>query len=215
MRLPRYRKSGKTPSAWPSEGPQGGLGSFSFMFACVGPNTSMYKFFSRLGAGGLVALALGFAALPVSAQRTALFEESSAAEWKEAEFRLPAYPSSADLMALDVRSPTRARFFIDARSLSLAEDGVVRYTLVVRGAGGAENVSFEGIRCATAERKLYALGRSGEWVPSRSDAWHWITDNALNRHHAVLAKEYFCPPGAVRPSLSEILDLLRRDAGVR
>ena len=185
------------------------------MFASVGPNTFMYKFFCRLGAGGLVALALGFAAQPVSAQRTALFEESSAAEWKEAELRLPAYPSSADLIALDVRSPTRAQFFIDARSLSLAEDGVVRYTLVVRGAGGAENVSFEGIRCATAERKLYALGRSGEWVPSRSDAWHWIADNALNRHHAVLAKEYFCPPGVVRPSLPEILDLLRRDAGVR
>lgn len=175
----------------------------------------MRKFFCRLGAAGLAVLAFGFAAQPVSAQRAALFEGSGAPEWKEAEVRLPAYPSSADLIPLDVRSSTRAQFFIDLRSLSLAEDGVVRYTLVVRGAGGAESVSFEGIRCATAERKLYALGRSGEWVPSRSDAWHWIADNALNRQHAVLAKEYFCPPGSVRPSLAEILDLLRRDAGVR
>ena len=175
----------------------------------------MPKFVCRLRAGVLVALALGCAALPVAAQRTAFFEESSAPEWKEAEFRLPAYPSDADLIPLDLRSPTRAQFFVDARSLSLAEDGVVRYSLVVRGAGGAENVSFEGIRCATAERKLYALGRGGEWVPSRNDSWQLIADNALNRQHAVLAKEYFCPPGSVRPSQAEILDLLRKDAGVR
>ena len=175
----------------------------------------MRKFVCRLRAGVLMALAFGLVVQPVAAQRTALFEESDAPEWKEAEFRLPAYPSNADLIPLDVRSSTRAQFFIDTRSLSLAEDGVVRYALVVRGAGGAENVSFEGIRCATAERKLYALGRGGEWVPSRNDSWHWIADNALNRQHAVLAKEYFCPPGAARPSLPEILDLLRRDAGVR
>lgn len=177
----------------------------------------MPKFVCRFRAGALAVLLLsGFVAQPVAAQRTALFEGSGdAPEWKEAEVRLPAYPSSADLIPLDVRSSTRAQFFIDVRSLSLAEDGVVRYTLLARGAGGAENVSFEGIRCATAERKLYALGRGGEWVPSRNTAWQWIVDNALNRQHAVLAKEYFCPPGAARPSLAEILDLLRKDAGVR
>ena len=174
----------------------------------------MRKFVYRFRAGVLVALAFGFVQ-PVAAQRTALFEDDAAAEWKEAELRLPAYPASTDLIPLDVRSSTRVQFFIDPRSLSLAEDGVVRYALVARGAGGAENVSFEGIRCATAERKLYALGRGGEWVLSRNDSWYWIADNALNRQHAVLAKEYFCPPGAVRPSLPEILDLLRRDAGVR
>ena len=175
----------------------------------------MSKFVCRLRAGVLAALALGCIAQPAAAQRKALFEEAAPVEWKEAELRLPAYPSSADLIPVDVRSPTSTRFFIDARSLSLAEDGVIRYTLVVRGAGGAENVSFEGIRCATAERRLYALGRAGEWVPARSDAWRLIEDNAFNRQHAVLAKEYFCPPGAARPSLPEILDLLRKDAGLR
>ncbi|WP_374241686.1 CNP1-like family protein [Zoogloea sp.] len=176
---------------------------------------SMHILSSRLRDGVLAALALCCLAQPVAAQRTALFEGSAEAEWKEAALRLPAYPSAADLIPLDVRSSTSTRFFVDARSLSLAEDGVVRYTLVVRGAGGAENVSFEGIRCATAERKLYALARAGEWVPARSDAWRQIEDNAFNRQHAVLAKEYFCPPGAARPSLPEILDLLRKDAGLR
>ncbi len=185
------------------------------MFASVGPNIFMRKFVCRFCAGVLGTLAFGLLAQPVAAQRTALFEESAAAEWKEVEVPFPAYPSSADLIPLDVRSSTRTQFFIDPRSLSLADDGVVRYVLVVRGAGGAESVSFEGIRCATAERKLYALGRGGEWVPSRNDSWQWIVDNALNRQHAVLAKEYFCPPGSARPSLAEILDLLRKDAGVR
>ena len=139
------------------------------MFASVGPNIFMRKFVCRFCAGVLGTLAFGLLAQPVAAQRTALFEESAAAEWKEVEVPFPAYPSSADLIPLDVRSSTRTQFFIDPRSLSLADDGVVRYVLVVRGAGGAESVSFEGIRCATAERKLYALGRGGEWgaLPQR------------------------------------------------
>ena len=93
---------------------------------------------------------------------------------------------------------------------------MVRYTLVIRGSGGAENVSYEGIRCETAERKLYAIGRNGsEWVRSRNDAWQVIAENALNRQHAVLFKEYFCPPGEVRPGLDQIVRSLRRGAVMR
>ena len=113
-------------------------------------------------------------------------------------------------MPISPTSPSAtARFFIDAKSLSLADDGVVRYTLVVRGSGGAENISYEGIRCETAERRLYAFGRpGGEWVRSRNDAWLRIEENAFNRQHAVLAKDYFCPPGMARPALAQIVEAL-------
>jgi hypothetical protein len=77
-------------------------------------------------------------------------------------------------------------------------------------------VSYEGIRCETAERKLYAIGRgNGEWVRSRNDAWQVIAENALNRQHAVLFKEHFCLVGEVRPGLDQIVRSLRRAAAMR
>jgi len=150
------------------------------------------------------------------AQSRALFEDAPKVEWKELEVKLPAYPAAPNLIPLYVSPLATAQFFIDEKSLSLAEDGVVRYTLVVRAAGGAENVSYEGIRCETAERKLYAIGRGdGEWMRSRNDAWRRIENNALNRQHAALANDFFCPPGDVRPSLAQIVQSLRREGRLR
>ncbi|MBL0285430.1 MAG: CNP1-like family protein [Zoogloea sp.] len=173
----------------------------------------MSAFSRRLCQGAFAIVSVALLSVSVAhAQRTALFESENKPDWKEGEVRFPPYPAPADLLAFDVSSSATASFFIDARSLSLADDGVVRYTLVVRGAGGAENVSYEGIRCETAERKLYAIGRGGEWVRSGNVEWARIADNALNRQHAVLFKEYFCRPGEARPVLDQIVRSLRYGA---
>lgn len=77
----------------------------------------------------------------------------------------------------------------------MGEDGVVRYTLVARSPGGTENVTFEGIRCATQEYRIYATGLgSGAW--SRTEApWRAIQPLSIQRWHNALASEYFCPQG--------------------
>ncbi|MCW5605336.1 MAG: hypothetical protein KIT18_12415, partial [Burkholderiales bacterium] len=66
--------------------------------------------------------------------------------WAEIVTQIPAYPKSENLLPFDAGSATSHRFFIDAASISVGEDGVIRYTLMIRTAGGATNVSFEGIR---------------------------------------------------------------------
>lgn len=148
--------------------------------------------------------------------RTALFEDEAKPQWKEAELELPPLPAEADLIPFSVSAGASAAFFLDGRSLSLGSDGIVRYTLLVRAAGGAENLSYEGMRCDTAERKLYAMGRGrSEWVLPRNAEWQRISDNSLNRQHAVLAKEFFCPPGAALPTRDEIIRLLRNAAPLR
>ncbi|WP_374265366.1 CNP1-like family protein [Zoogloea sp.] len=163
-----------------------------------------------------VAVVALVAASPAFAQVRALFEDVGKTDWKEAELKLPAYPLDANLIPLAVSPFATARFFIDEKSLSLGDDGVVRYTLIVRASGGAQNVSYEGIRCETAERKLYAFARpDGEWTRSRNDTWQQIEEKNYNRQHAVLAKDFFCPPGAVRPGLGQIVEALRREGGVR
>jgi len=122
------------------------------------------------------------------------------------------------LIAFDAGAATPHRFYIDAASLSVGEDGVVRYTLVVRSGGGATNVLFEGIRCATQEQKLYALGRpEGGWVRARESRWRRIEYRELNRHHAVLYSEFLCPERHVRMvTAKQMLETLRRaSAGLR
>jgi hypothetical protein len=152
--------------------------------------------------GGLLALA-GFA-LPTSAQ---IFSDDEArAQWKEGEHALPAAPAPAALRSFFVSSASPNRFLIDESTLSVDPDGVVRYVLVVRTPGGAENVTFEGIRCATGERRIYASGRSdGSWSVARNSQWEPILDNNYNRPRAALAHDHFCDGPAAPRNKAEVL----------
>lgn len=132
-------------------------------------------------------------------------------EWKELRVEPPAAPSSGDLVEFYIGTGTGNRFFIDGKTLSVGKDGVVRYVLVIKTAGGATNVAFEGIRCQTGEYKLYASGRAdGTWAPSRIARWRPIEDNPTNRHHAVLNRDLLCPMGIPISSPEEGLDAVRR-----
>lgn len=106
---------------------------------------------------------------------------------------LPPYPSSADLLEFGAGPTGSHRFFIDARSLDVGADGVVRYALVVRAAGGATSASFEGIRCKSREKRVYAVGHpQGKWIEARRSVWEPIAVGIGSEHHAVLYNDYFC-----------------------
>jgi len=82
---------------------------------------------------------------------------------------------------------------------------------VVQTQGGARNVTYEGLRCETKERRLYASGRpDGTWARSRNDEWRRIQNMATNRHHAALIFDYFCPSGAIVRDVAEARDALLR-----
>jgi hypothetical protein len=68
-------------------------------------------------------------------------------EWKEVAVKLPDYPMEEDLQPFNIEGRSDNSFFVDRRSVSADEDGVVRYTVVVRTLAGVENVSYEGIHC--------------------------------------------------------------------
>jgi hypothetical protein len=104
---------------------------------------------------------------------------------------LPAYPAERDLIRFSFAAPSDFRFFVDGASISVGDDGVVRYTLVARSAAGVDNVSFEGMRCATEEVRLYAIGRERSWVERPGD-WRPIRGTAVQRWHETLYGEYFC-----------------------
>jgi hypothetical protein len=130
--------------------------------------------------------------------------------WKEIEARIPTYPRPESLLPFEGGGASPHRYFIDSQSLSIGEDEVVRYTLVVRTAGGATNVSFEGMRCEDRQHKYYATGRAdGSWERARNPQWRRIEAKEINRHHNVLYQDYLCV-GPARSPASGVRDVLQR-----
>ena len=134
----------------------------------------------------------------------------------ESEVVLPAGPQKAQLLPFYVSPTSTLDFAVDANSVSVSSDGIVRFTLVVTSTAGARNVSYEGIRCSSYERKLYATGRTdGTWVPARRDMWQPITDVGANRQYAALAKDYFCDSGTISGKADAIVERLRKKKTLR
>jgi CNP1-like family len=130
--------------------------------------------------------------------------------WNELKPNLPSYPREQDLLPFEVGGASANRFYIDSASISPGEDGVIRYTLVVKSPQGATNVSFEGMRCTTRELKRYAFGRGdGTWAKSRDEAWRPIVYQDSNPHHAVLYRDFFCPDLVPVRSQREAVDALK------
>ncbi|HEX8961431.1 MAG TPA: CNP1-like family protein [Rhodocyclaceae bacterium] len=141
------------------------------------------------------------------------FEEDDEPQWQEAETSLPAFPKDEDLLEFYVSAGTSNHFYIDGKSISPGTDGVVRFTLVIKTAGGATNVSFEGIRCGASgaqESRYYATGSNGAWVKARNSAWKPIENKPVNGYYAALSRNYFCPSTLPIQSAEEGRDALRR-----
>jgi hypothetical protein len=136
--------------------------------------------------------------------------DDTESDWSEGEVSMPAAPREATLRVIDIGTPSPNTFLVDEGSVGVGADGVVRYTLVVRTPGGAENVTFEGIRCATGERRLYASARKdGGWTALKSSVWTPIVDNGYNRPRAALARDHFCDGPAGPRDRDHALRLLR------
>jgi CNP1-like family len=156
---------------------------------------------------GLLLLALG------NAGAQSRFEEDFDDQdkpWQEIAVQLPPAPQAANLVPLTVAATATQKFAVDTSSISVGEDGVVRYVLVASVDGGPSNVSYEGIRCATYERKLYAFGQpDGSWSRSRRDQWERIRSVGPNQQHAALAKDYVCENLTIAGKATEIAERLR------
>lgn len=137
-------------------------------------------------------------------------EDEPVPEQKDVE--PPPFPQHENLREFYVSAATTNKFFIDASTLAVGSDGIVRYVLVVLTSGSATNVSFEGINCDNRNWKLYATGRNdGTWAKSRAARVEWrpIENKPVNRHHAALSRELFCPGGVAIMTAEEGRNALR------
>ncbi len=133
--------------------------------------------------------------------------------WVEVAAQLPPYPKNENLIAFAVSSATRNQHFVDSASISVGEDKAIRYSVVIDAAAGARNVSFEGMRCASGERRLYAYGHpDGSWSKARNAGWEGIKLRSLLSYQKSLFENYFCPDGLPVQDSAEAVRNLRQGA---
>lgn len=151
------------------------------------------------------------AALVVAPVLAASFDdEFEEKPWAEMEVQLPRFPEQENLIPFTVGAGSDTQYLVDGSSLSVGDDGVVRYTVLVVSSSGARNISYEGLRCATGERRLYAFGRAdGTWSKARANQWVAIRGGA-NNHVVELYANYFCKIGARVNSAEDAVRVLRR-----
>ena len=138
-------------------------------------------------------------------------DEFDGKPWEVLKKQLPSYPKPENMLRIHVGRPTDFQFFVDAASVSVGPDGIVRYTLIARSTDGAVNVSYEGIRCLPLERKLYAFGRSDNtWSPAQIAQWVRIRRTQSSQQHAALAEDFFCPERGWVRTAEEAVQALRR-----
>lgn len=156
---------------------------------------------------------------PACAAGLGLFESDFDEEkkpWTELQAQLPAYPALAQALPFEVPAAGHAAFYIDPKSIVVSPDGVVRYSLIVKSARGALNVSHEGLRCETREKKLYAFGRpDNTWSRNKFAKWEEIPSPTRDPQHNALYGEFFCPQSEIVNNANEGISALIRGSHPR
>ena len=132
--------------------------------------------------------------------------------WVEAAAAPPATFSTSSLQPFEVMKNSALSYGIDPKSLTVGEDGVVRYVMVARSDSGALNVMYQGIRCATAETKTYARwSGNSSWNTSPDAAWQALDFRGPTRPAMMLARQGVCEGRTITGNVQKILTTLRSD----
>ena len=134
--------------------------------------------------------------------------------WQEIQAKLPAVPKPENLIPFVVSAASSHHYFLDRNSISAGEDGVVRYTVVIHTSGGAEDVSYEGMRCSTEEQKLYAFGQpDGKWSRNNYASWAPIHLRQATSYQRELYQHYFCTQDG--PADMKVIQRALSNGGIR
>jgi hypothetical protein len=107
---------------------------------------------------------------------------------------LPGFPKRENLRK--IRSPTHARgrtYYVDEKSITLGQDRITRYTVVVRSASGVNNVVHESMNCSERDIKVLAYGTSqGVLKLAQGTVWRRYNHQGPMAYRAILALDYIC-----------------------
>ena len=129
----------------------------------------------------------------------------------ETAVEFPAPPAREKLIPFRTSATAEAAHFVDPASIVVAADGTVRATIVERYPSAQESVRYEGLRCATRERRTFGYGRpDGAWIEARPSEWRRMTAFINADASSVLYREFFCPNGKPIATVNEGINALLR-----
>ena len=147
---------------------------------------------------------------PIGAGAQSLFRESTGQEPVLPD-PMPKVPPPGEALEFYVSPTTTNRFAVDPASFGIDGDTVVRFTLIVTSSTGVRNVSYEALRCDSAEQILLAIARvDGTWSVLRNPQWERLDrEGARNRHRPELYSR-LCQGSAVIAKTPERLAIRMR-----
>jgi hypothetical protein len=131
--------------------------------------------------------------------------------WQETPVSPPGTFSTERLLDFEVSTGTSLNYGIDPATLSVGDDGVVRYVMVARSSSGALNVLYQGVRCQTGELKTYARwnNNASTWNVGAKEEWHALSFAGFTRPAMLLAKAGICDGRTVNGNPQKILHTLK------
>lgn len=135
--------------------------------------------------------------------------------WTEGAVPPPPAYGTQDLIAITVPRFSTVKVGIDPQSITVdRKSGVVRYVVVIQGPA-AFTANYEGLRCKTAEYRLYAHQSQGEdWVSNEGDDWHSMSNGSTPAQIAYeLARYGMCVGPGIRNSIPEMVRELKSNNG--
>jgi hypothetical protein len=164
-------------------------------------------------AASLTAAMVLAALAPIAASAQGRVEER---EWKESEAPPPPAFDVARLIPFEANRSSSLQFGVDPQTLSIGQDGVLRYVVVARSPTGAINAMYEGIRCTSGEYKTYARYNPGSgWNRVSEPQWELMRNSPNTRHTLQLARQGGCPQGGPPVRLDEVIFELKRQTYIR
>lgn len=132
--------------------------------------------------------------------------------WIENEAKILTVPPPGDFSPVEIEAlpPGLALRMDKSRILFDREDRVTRVWLAVSSQAGADNISFEGFRCATREYKVYAYADRRRDPPvskANRPAWRSVKTTARVNYRQELLNDYFCGIRGAR-SAEEIREVM-------
>ena len=134
-------------------------------------------------------------------------------DWKEVDVPTPPSFNKDKLIPVTMPPYVTLRFGVDPATLTITDDGVIRYVMVAQSLGGSGTFSamYEGIRCAAGEFKTYArFNASGQWASVSNPQWRPLNDNNTSKHALALARQGACDGRSARArSVQSIVSALK------
>lgn len=131
-------------------------------------------------------------------------------KWKESAHAIPPLPAEPDLVPVPLPKRDTLKLFIDSKSVTRADDGTLRLTLVAQSSSGLRNVFYDAYRCETREFKTFAAGTADSVLtPIKKPVWEKAPYFEVNAYRHTLLKHYLCTANDAAREPKELIRRLR------